>query len=125
MRKSLTATVVERMRPPDKGRLTLSDAIVPGLQFRISDRGVKTFSVVYRVRGGDRKLKRYTIGRYSRDDLDLGEARRRARAARELADQGIDYEVVSHRHTLSSSQTAQACHVSGDCLAKAVVVKDE
>ncbi len=90
MRKSLTATVVERTRPPDKGRLTLSDAIVPGLQFRISDRGVKTFSVVYRVRGGDRKLKRYTIGRYSRDDLDLGEARRRARAARELADQGID-----------------------------------
>ena len=44
---------------------------------------------------------------------------------RYLADQGIDYEVVTHRPTLSSSQTAQASHVSGDCLAKAVVVKDE
>ena len=44
---------------------------------------------------------------------------------RYLDDQGVDYEVVTHRPTMTSSRTAQASHVSGECLAKAVVVKDE
>jgi len=90
MPKTLTTAVVERKRPPAEGRETYADKTVPGLQFRITDRGVRTFSVVYRVRGGDGKLRRMTIGRYSRGDLDLAEARRRARTARELADRGID-----------------------------------
>ena len=44
---------------------------------------------------------------------------------RYLADHGIDYDVVTHRPTMSSSQTAEASHVPGDFLAKAVIVKDE
>jgi Ala-tRNA(Pro) deacylase len=44
---------------------------------------------------------------------------------RYLTDQKIEYDVVTHRATASSSQTAQASHVPGDFLAKAVVVKDE
>lgn len=42
-----------------------------------------------------------------------------------LADQKIAYEVITHRPTISSSKTAEASHVSGDCIAKAVIVKDE
>ena len=42
-----------------------------------------------------------------------------------LADQKIAYEVITHRPTTCSSLTAQASHVSGDCVAKAVIVKDE
>ena len=42
-----------------------------------------------------------------------------------LADQNIPYEVITHRPTISSSMTAEASHVSGDCVAKAVIVKDE
>lgn len=42
-----------------------------------------------------------------------------------LNDCGIDYDLVEHPRTLSSSRTAQAGHVPGDRLAKAVVLKSE
>ena len=42
-----------------------------------------------------------------------------------LADQKIAHEVITHRPTISSSMTAEASHVSGDCVAKAVIVKDD
>ena len=38
-------------------------------------------------------------------------------------DQTVTYEVISHNPTMSSTRTAQACHVSGDCLAKAIVLR--
>ncbi len=44
---------------------------------------------------------------------------------RYLADHDIAYDVVTHRPTVSSSQTAEVSHVPGDFLAKAVVVRDE
>ena len=39
--------------------------------------------------------------------------------------QDIDYDVVMHKPTMTSSHTAQSSHVSGDQLAKAVVLKQE
>jgi Ala-tRNA(Pro) deacylase len=48
-----------------------------------------------------------------------------ATVQRYLDDCGIDYEVVEHARTLSSSRTAQVSHVSGDRLAKAVVLRSE
>ncbi|MGQ0665188.1 MAG: aminoacyl-tRNA deacylase [Pseudomonadota bacterium] len=42
-----------------------------------------------------------------------------------LANRGVEYEVLTHRPTLSSLQTAEATHVPGDRLAKAIVLKDE
>ena len=42
-----------------------------------------------------------------------------------LADHDVDYDVIDHAPTMTASRSAQQCHVSGDCLAKAVVVKDE
>src|SRR5512134_2757304 len=44
---------------------------------------------------------------------------------RYLADQGISYDVVAHRHTGDSLHTAEAAHVSGESVAKAVVLEDE
>ena len=41
-----------------------------------------------------------------------------------LAARHATYEVLSHPHTSSSTDSAQAAHVSGRTLAKAVVVKD-
>jgi Ala-tRNA(Pro) deacylase len=38
---------------------------------------------------------------------------------------GIQPEIVTHPHTPSASRTAQASHVSGDRVAKAVLLKDE
>jgi len=41
-----------------------------------------------------------------------------------LAKHGIDYALVSHPHTGSSHETAEAAHVNEDHIAKAVIVKD-
>jgi Ala-tRNA(Pro) deacylase len=49
-----------------------------------------------------------------------------AATVRHYLDQlSIDYEVVEHPRTLSSSRTAEAGHISGERLAKAVVLKSE
>lgn len=37
----------------------------------------------------------------------------------------LQYDVLPHTHTGSSSETAQACNVSGDQIAKAVILEDE
>ncbi|MEW5863499.1 MAG: aminoacyl-tRNA deacylase [Pseudomonadota bacterium] len=42
-----------------------------------------------------------------------------------LARHRVAYELVAHRHTMSSMETAAAAHVPGDRLAKGVVVEDE
>ena len=48
-----------------------------------------------------------------------------ATVQRYLSDCGIDYDILEHPRTISSSRTAQAGHVPGDRLAKAVVLKCE
>ena len=42
-----------------------------------------------------------------------------------LAERGVDYELRSHPRTADSSHTAQATHVPGDRLAKAVMLEDD
>ena len=43
---------------------------------------------------------------------------------RYLANQNIAYDLVPHQPTMSSLRTAEACHIAGDSLAKAVVLRD-
>jgi Ala-tRNA(Pro) deacylase len=40
-------------------------------------------------------------------------------------DRNVTYDVIAHEATMSSTRTAQACHVSGDCLAKAIVLRHD
>ncbi len=42
-----------------------------------------------------------------------------------LDDYDVDYDVMVHERTSSSSQTAEVCHVPADCLAKAVALSRE
>jgi Ala-tRNA(Pro) deacylase len=42
-----------------------------------------------------------------------------------LEERGVEYEVLKHAPTPSSSQTAQASHISGTRIAKGVVLKDD
>lgn len=42
-----------------------------------------------------------------------------------LDDQGIDYDVLTHRRTATASEGAEASHVPGDKVAKAVVLNRE
>jgi len=38
-------------------------------------------------------------------------------------DQNVSYEVIPHEPTLSSMRTAEPCHISGDGLAKGIVLR--
>ena len=38
--------------------------------------------------------------------------------------EGVEYQVVNHPMTASSSETAQSAHVSGNRIAKSVVLRD-
>jgi Ala-tRNA(Pro) deacylase len=44
---------------------------------------------------------------------------------RYLKEHRVGYELIVHHHTGSSMETAQSAHVSGDSLAKGVVLKDK
>jgi len=44
---------------------------------------------------------------------------------RYLASRNIDYNLLPHGRTMSSMRTAEECHISADCLAKAVVLLDD
>ena len=37
----------------------------------------------------------------------------------------VPYDLIHHRHTGSSAETAQAAHIPRDCLAKSVLLEDE
>lgn len=42
-----------------------------------------------------------------------------------LADHDIEYDVVTHRPTMTSMETAECAHVPGDSVAKSVILEDE
>jgi Ala-tRNA(Pro) deacylase len=44
---------------------------------------------------------------------------------RYLAAKNIRYDVMAHQPTSCSMETAKACHLSGDCVAKGVLLRDD
>lgn len=88
-KRRFTDQMLERMRPPTKGRLELGDEVVPGLVVRVTPRGAKSFSVIYKVpgEGGVSATGRLLAGRQHRITLGpypiIGLARAREQA-REL-----------------------------------------
>lgn len=85
MRVKLTAKYVENIKPPEKGRLQLWDTALPGFGLRVSEKGKKTWVVMYRSRGRQRRM---TLGRYP--TFSLAEARDEARTALRSLEQGVD-----------------------------------
>lgn len=45
--------------------------------------------------------------------------------SRYLEENDVDYEVLSHPHTLTSGESAEAAHISGTRLAKSVLLEDD
>ncbi len=90
---------------PSAGRVEYVDGLCPGLHYRVSVNGVRTFSVVFRLNG---KLSRRTIGRYPR--ITLANARASALDVMRKAQEGID----AHEHrsreesTLTYAQLVEA-----------------
>ena len=44
---------------------------------------------------------------------------------RYLDAKSVKYDVIAHEPTNSSIETAKTCRIPGDCLAKAVLLRDE
>ncbi|CTQ63682.1 Putative prophage CPS-53 integrase [Roseibium album] len=82
---SLSDIRLRRIKPPAVGRSELSDKTVPGLKFRITANGRKTWSVQVNIDGHKR---RFTIGEYP--TVGLAEARKEALRLRVEAYHGRD-----------------------------------
>lgn len=90
--KRLTEISVASINAPLSGRKEYRDAIIPGLNLRITEKGTKTWSVITRVEGDPsingrgRRQHRISLGRYPRVSLKL--AREKAREVLEQAELG-------------------------------------
>lgn len=85
MRVKLTAKYVENIKPEKGKRLQFWDTTLPGFGLRVTEKGKKSWVVMYRSRGRQRRM---TIGRYPA--FSLAEARDAARTALRTLEQGVD-----------------------------------
>jgi integrase len=81
----LNARSVKRMKPTIGKRMDYHDSEVRGLTLRVTERGVKSWTVLYRHRG---RLRRLTLG--DAKVIGLADARERAREAIRSASKGED-----------------------------------
>ena len=96
--RRFTEQMVERLRPPATGRIEFGDEVCPGLLLRVTERGVRSFSVIYKVvgEGGVSKTGRLLKGKQHRITLGqwpaikLTEAREQARETLTAALEGRD-----------------------------------
>src|SRR5208283_893464 len=97
---------LENVPLPQAGsRFTFHDLEVPGLQLRVTDRGIKSFCVFRRSKRG--APERITIGRFP----TLSVERARVRAKRYLADLGEGISVVAQqRNTALEGRTLDDLH---------------
>jgi hypothetical protein len=85
----LTAFGVANAKGPVRGRLEYWDAALPGFGLRVTEKGAKSWTVLYRVHG---RLRRATLGRYPA--LSLADARDRAREILLEVEKGNDPAVA-------------------------------
>jgi integrase len=70
----LTAKAVQNAKAPARGRIEYWDAALPGFGLRVTEKGAKSWTVLYRLNGQHRRA---TLGSYP--TLSLADARDRAR----------------------------------------------
>ncbi len=74
MKAKLTNALLKSIQPPETGRHVLWDTERQGLQFRVTNKGARSWLVQKKVKGGERLS--ITLGRYP--DISLSEARAEA-----------------------------------------------
>ena len=83
----LTARFCEAVKPPATGRAEYRDAALPGFRFRVTARGKRSFSLVYR--GVDRRQRRLT---WAYAGYKLAEARKAAESTLRAVGRGENPE---------------------------------
>ncbi|MDR2697520.1 MAG: integrase arm-type DNA-binding domain-containing protein, partial [Holophagales bacterium] len=91
---------------PDGSIHNFSDPQTPGLWFRMTAKGAKTYYLVYRMGGRGSKLKWLRLGAFA--DLPLVRAREYARAYRAQVDAGINPAEALTKKAASSFTVADA-----------------
>jgi integrase len=81
----LTALAVTNAKAPPQGRVEYWDAALPGFGLRVTARGTKSWTVLFRTHG---KLRRMTLGAFPA--VSLAVARDRAREALREIEKGAD-----------------------------------
>src|SRR3546814_1961002 len=104
-RERLTDKRIEKLAAPAGKRIEIADTIVRELRIRVSDKGAKSWSVLYRVAGAGGnntrgEQKRMTLGPYPL--VSLEHARDKAREALDTADRGLDPRTAEHTSELPS-----------------------
>jgi integrase len=114
--QKLTDLFVERVKPPESGRVEYFDASFPGLALRVTVNGGKSWCAFYRFKG---RLRRFTIGAYPA--IKPAQARREAQAALERVREGGDpAEEKRARRDMRTPETDTFGAVAGDYLERHV-----
>jgi hypothetical protein len=104
-KKSLTQLAVDAIKPPaGKPREEYFDSNQPGFGLRVTERGSKSWIVLYRRRG-EAKIERYTIGSLE-DFPKVADARDIARQIRQRAAKGEDPKVDQQAVRAASAAAA-------------------
>jgi integrase len=100
----LTARTVETLKSPAAGRDEWWDSSLPGFGIRITDKGTRSWVLMYRMSGGGPK-RRMTLGTFPM--LSLAEARQAAGDALHKVERGIDPVAEKAAAKLRGSTAAQ------------------
>lgn len=103
----LTDKVLEKLNPPDGGRLEVFDALLPGFGVRISKSGGRTFFLFYRYDG---KQRRATLGKYP--VMKLADARAAARPLIEIAKAGGDPSAIIEAEAASPAERSEPASIT-------------
>ncbi|MEL6642723.1 MAG: tyrosine-type recombinase/integrase [Pseudomonadota bacterium] len=108
LKKNLTDKLLKSIQPPSAGRVVVTDTVRPGLRFRVTSSGKKSFLFEKKVKGGRRLAE--TLGSYP--ELSLTEARGRALRIEVEAQAGIDRrKLVEEERATRAADEAQARRV--------------
>ncbi len=90
----LTNLYVEKVAPPETGRIDIYDTDARGLVLRVSASGVRAWSFVYNMRSTRRRL---SLGEYPGVSLKLARERARARGAVQRGDDPVEDRKAEER----------------------------
>nr|WP_165611363.1 Arm DNA-binding domain-containing protein [Sphingomonas jatrophae] len=105
---------IQAARPASAGRREIGDALCPGLYLRITVTGVKTWSVVIRVRD---QVQRHTLGRYP--VVTLASAREQALKLLRHASEGGDLPADAEAARAEAERAAEDTSASFGALVDA------
>ena len=109
----LTDRLLQSVQAPETGRALLTDAATPGLEFRVTANGAKSWRVRYRVAGGA-KQKQVTLGPYPA--VSLADARERARDIYSAAKKGVDLPELEQRQAGDAERASRRPRTVKDLL---------